>query len=83
MDMMGQSFKLRHRENNGAARNKEGKGIFCSEPNPRVFCSYVLGSEGGVGKRNGRKGQEKENICKVGRWHILESSRKGGLKLPK
>lgn len=80
---MGQSSKLHHRDDNGAAGNKGRKGIVCSELNPRVFCNYLLSFEGGIEKRNGTKGREKEKICKAIRWHLLESSRKGGLKLPK
>lgn len=54
---MGQSSKLHCRENDGAAGNKGGKGIFCSELNPSVFCNCFLGFEDGVEKRNVRKGR--------------------------
>lgn len=67
----------------GQPGKKGRKGIFHSELNRRVFYKYFLGFEGGVEKSNGRKGQEKEKICKARRWHLLESPREGGLKLPK
>lgn len=75
---------------NEAVRKKWRKGYALLELSPRVFYSYFLGIEGGV-ENNGKKGQEKEVMKTPGikeyeriwRWHILESSRKGGWKLPK
>lgn len=52
------------RENYGAAGKKGRKGIFCSELNLRGFYSCFLGFEGGVEKRERRKGLENGTFWK-------------------